>query len=285
MSNDGVNALFAGGQNNVLNPQSPIYVAQASSLTNWSAFGFGLPNAIVDGLSYNEQGNILVVATLGRGVYALYDVTSYFPTATVLNFGSANNDSLPNASQLTDGVDANGSAFSRGLLKSGTGTLTLAVPSTYTGPTTVNGGTMLAAAPGVRPASAFVVNTGATLDLGNTSQTIGAWRERGGELGVGDADDGGERASTEFGGVIGGSGGLVKMGLGTFTLTGPNSYTGGTTVAMGTLALDRAGSLAGIVGVQHGSDAFLWGGDRGEGWPRRARSRCRRRGLGCRWGR
>ena len=39
--------------------------------------------------------------TVGRGVFALYDVTSYFPQATALQFGLADNNSQPDASFLT----------------------------------------------------------------------------------------------------------------------------------------------------------------------------------------
>jgi hypothetical protein len=119
LSNNDVNALFVGGQDSSWTPGQPLYVAQANALTQWSGFGNGLPNAIIDNLTYSKPGDMLVVATLGRGVFALYDVTSFFPTATVLSFGAANNNSTPIASQLTDGTDADGNAFSRGLVKNG----------------------------------------------------------------------------------------------------------------------------------------------------------------------
>ena len=95
LSNNGVNALFVGGQDSSWTPGPPLYVAQANALTQWSGFGTGLPNAIIDNLTYSNQGDMLVVATLGRGVFALYDVTSFFPSATVLSFGAANNDAHP----------------------------------------------------------------------------------------------------------------------------------------------------------------------------------------------
>jgi hypothetical protein len=49
----------------------------------------------VSALSYNPAADVLAVGTFGRGVFALYDVTSYFPQATVLQFGLADNDSQP----------------------------------------------------------------------------------------------------------------------------------------------------------------------------------------------
>jgi autotransporter-associated beta strand protein len=47
--------------------------------------------------------------------------------------------------------------------------------------------------------------------------------------------------------VISGAGGLIKVGLGTFTLTGANTYTGTTSVSAGTLTLGSSGRLAGPV--------------------------------------
>ena len=252
LSNNGVNALFVGGQDASWSPGPPLYVAQATALTRWTGFGSGLPNAIIDNLSYNGQGDVLVVGTLGRGVFALYDVTSFFPTATVLSFGSANNDSAPIASQLTDGIDENGQPFSRGLVKSGAGTLTLAVPATYTGPTGVNAGTMRAASPDVfAPLSAFSVASGATLDLAGYTQTIGSLAGAGFvNLGTGSLLTGGNGQSTSFSGLIAGQGGLVKQGAGTFAFSGLGAYTGTTTVVGGTLDLTDSGALSGSVVVQ-----------------------------------
>jgi hypothetical protein len=96
ISNNGVNALLTGGINNVANAQSTIAVANSDAvgnLTNWRPFGTGLPNTQVTALTYNLAADVLAVGTFGSGVFALYDVTSYFPQATVLRFGLADNDS------------------------------------------------------------------------------------------------------------------------------------------------------------------------------------------------
>jgi hypothetical protein len=155
ISNNGVNALLVGG---LLTPltcdsspngclvsstQSPITVVDSDgsgNLSGWRAFGQGLPNTLVAQLVYYPSVDVLVVGAVGRGVWTLYDVTSYFPQATVLQFGLANNDSLPDASFLTDGTNLNGTTFSRPLNKYGTGTLTIAGNATYTDGTTIYGG-------------------------------------------------------------------------------------------------------------------------------------------------
>ena len=48
---------------------------------------------------------------------------------------------------------------------------------------------------------------------------------------------GGNNASTTFSGALSGSGSLTKVGSGMLTLTGWNTYSGDTTVSMGTLAI------------------------------------------------
>ncbi|SNT10406.1 ELWxxDGT repeat protein, partial [Azospirillum sp. RU38E] len=48
-------------------------------------------------------------------------------------------------------------------------------------------------------------------------------------------------ASTTYSGVIGGTGALIKAGLGTLTLSGNNTLTGGVTISSGTLVVNRSG--------------------------------------------
>jgi autotransporter-associated beta strand protein len=182
ISNNGVNALLVGSLNNVANAQSPIAAADSNAigtLTNWRAFGTGLPNTQVSALSYNAAVDVLAVGTFGRGVFTLYDVTSYFPQATVLQFGLANNDSVPDASFLTNGTVGN-----RPLIKYGTGTLTIAGNATYTGATAVNNGNLIVDG-SIASSSGLDVNNGAT--VGGTGTLPATRINNGGTLSPGNS--------------------------------------------------------------------------------------------------
>jgi len=141
ISNNGVNALLVGGLSNVVNGQN-LAVADsdtAGNLANWRTFGFGLPNTIVNQIVYNPAVDVLALSLFGRGAWLLYDVTAYFPSALVLRFGLADNDSAPPASFLTNGIYA-----TRSLEKVGSGTLTITGTTAYTGSTSVLAGQLVA---------------------------------------------------------------------------------------------------------------------------------------------
>lgn len=127
-----------------------------------------------------------------------------------------------------------------GLTLTGTSALTLSGTNSYTGLTdlTFPGATLAAGATNsFAPASTVSMSTGSNLYLNNFDNTIGALSGTGGNvvLGTGVLTTGGNNASTTFGGVISGRGGIVKEGSGNFTITGPNTYTGTTVIADGTL--------------------------------------------------
>ncbi|HVC16972.1 MAG TPA: autotransporter domain-containing protein, partial [Rhodanobacter sp.] len=134
ISSNGVNALLVGGMNSAANAGDPLVSADSDasgSLGNWRRLGNGLPNAQITAIDYQPSLDALAIGTYGRGAWMLYDVTSNYADATVLQFGLANNDSNPDTSLLTG---------NRPLIKYGTGTLTIAGDATYTGGTTIDKG-------------------------------------------------------------------------------------------------------------------------------------------------
>ena len=151
------------------------------------------------------------------------------------------------------------SAGDNGLIKAGAGTLTLSGVNTYTSATTINAGTLKA---GVAT-QAFGVNTvmtlanaaGATLDITGFASTVGSLAGGGATggtvvLGAATLTTGGLNSSTTYAGTISGTGGLTKTGSGTMTLAGTlaNTNTGRTTIADGTMVLQKTAGVAAIAG-------------------------------------
>jgi autotransporter-associated beta strand protein len=159
--------------------------------------------------------------------------------AVTLNAGGGSFDTNGNNAVLGGPISGVG-----GLTKLGSGMLTLSGASSYSGATAVNAGTLRAgAANAFAPGSAFMVASGATLDLNSFNQTIGSLAGAGSvTLGAATLTTGGDNTSTTFSGTISGTGGLTKIGTGALTLTGVSSYTGATAVNAGTLVVN--GSIA-----------------------------------------
>src|SRR5690606_22970549 len=116
----------------------------------------------------------------------------------------------------------------------------------YSGATTVSAGTLRAdAANTFSPDSATSVAAGAVLDPASCDQTIGSLAGAGHvALGAATLTTGGDGSSTTFSGTSDGSGGLTKIGSGTFTLSGTSSYSGATTVSAGTLRAGAANTFS-----------------------------------------
>ncbi|HLZ03243.1 MAG TPA: autotransporter domain-containing protein [Bradyrhizobium sp.] len=258
ISNNGVNALLVGGLNTplscntatpdgciILPTQSPITVADADingGLSGWRAFGQGLPNALVYAMAYNQAVDVLAVSSIGAGAYVLYDVTSYFPQATVLRFGLADNDSAPDASFLT-----NGNYSSRQLIKYGTGTLTIAGDATYTGSTTISAGTLVLGTGGASGSvkGNITFSDQSTIASDPNCNLASECDPSTNKFLVFNRSD-----TYTFGGVISGAGQVIQAGPGTTVLSGVNTYTGPTTVDAGTLSV--TGSITSAVFVNAG---------------------------------
>lgn len=144
-----------------------------------------------------------------------------------------------------------GSTNTGGFTLTGTGTLSFTVANTYIGTTTLAGGTLSLAAAGTLPSSGNITFTGGTLQYTAASATEDYSSRIVNSTGAISIDTNGNDVT--LGGTtapfvaIGSSnsGGLTKLGNGTLTLTGINSFTGTTTVSAGTLVLGANSALAG----------------------------------------
>ena len=139
-----------------------------------------------------------------------------------------------------------GSGF--GLTKTGSGLLTLSNSSnSFSGPITINAGTLIATADaqlgggtanlvlagGALRTAAFTVGTGHSIQLGASGG------------GTGTIDASGASQINAVMGQSGGAGNPIKTGASALTLAAANTYTGSTSVNLGTLKLDFSAGLAG----------------------------------------
>lgn len=136
--------------------------------------------------------------------------------------------------------------------KNGDGKLILSGPTSYSGGTIINAGTLqLANSNMLSATTAATVASGTTLDLGGFDQTIGSLAGAGSvALGAALLTTGADNSSTNYSGTMSGSGGLTKQGTGNLILSGTNDYTGPTTINAGTLSVN--GSIASAVTAASG---------------------------------
>ena len=147
-----------------------------------------------------------------------------------------------------------------GLIKTTSGTATLAGANFYTGPTTIYAGTLVSGWWGSLANTSVVNIVGGSLDLNGVGASngyplIAPISLQGGTVQNGMVNLNGPSYDIQSGtetstAVFAGTSGLIKTTSGTATLAGTNTYTGLTTVTAGTLRLD--GSIAGNLTVQAG---------------------------------
>lgn len=198
-----------------------------STNTNWAVApgeaGFNAPWLASVGVFQGTAGTVTVSGTQAFDTLQ-FNTDGYALVGGSLGLGVAGGGTINTAAGVTATigstiVDGAGTA----LTKVGAGTLVLTGANTYSGGTTISAGTL-------------------QIGNGGTSGSI-----------VGDVVDNGTLAfnrsdALTFAGVISGSGSLIKNGSGTLTLTGTNSYGGGTTIAGGTLSVTSNANLGASAG-------------------------------------
>jgi autotransporter-associated beta strand protein len=156
-------------------------------------------------------------------------------------------------------------AFS--VTQQGSGKVVLSAANTYSGATTISGGTLQLGASGVIPDGSGKGNvsilSGTTLDLNGYSETLN------GLTGAGSLENtaasttstlsvGGNNADSSYSGVMTNSGSgstlnLIKIGGGTLTMSGASTLSGAVTVSGGNLTLANSNPFANISGLSLGT--------------------------------
>jgi autotransporter-associated beta strand protein len=140
-----------------------------------------------------------------------------------------------------------------GFTKTGAGTLTLSGNNSFVGPITVNQGVLsVSTIAGVGQAcnlgrGGLTLNGGTLMYTGTASNVS---TTRGFTLGAGGGTINVQNATTSLtfsGAVTGGQVGLTKTGSGGLILTGPNNYTGVTTISAGTLEINNTTSMTNML--------------------------------------
>jgi fibronectin-binding autotransporter adhesin len=172
------------------------------------------------------------------------------------------------------GIIADSSSMFGGLIKQGSGTLVLSGLNTYTGGTTISGGTLsissdrnLGADPSPSPIANDLVINGGTLNASagfilNHFRGIVLGPTGGSGSGTIDVSSG---KTLIYNGIIadnygGGIGSLIKSNSGTLTLGGANTYSGGTTINGGTLSISSDGNLGSVPGSATPGSLVINGG-------------------------
>ncbi|TCT02640.1 autotransporter-associated beta strand repeat-containing protein [Aquabacter spiritensis] len=196
-------------------------------------------------------------ATLGIGDGGTLALNA---SETIGGFGGSGTISLGSSTLTAGGANLN-DVFSGsiegtgGLVKTGTGTLELSGTNTYSGGTEIQGGVLLASGgTALNDTGRVTVGAAGTLAV-NGSETIGSLTGSGAVAIVGTLSVGADNTDTTFSGTISqglpsdgpplrpSAGSLAKVGDGTLTLTGTNTYAGGTSILGGILSVSADDNL------------------------------------------
>lgn len=211
------------------------------------AFGGGTDVFISNGATLTVSASTSAASVREAGV--ANSGTVILNTGTILTINGANKGSF-----FQNSISGAGGLTMAG---SGTTNMNLFGTQSYTGVTTVSGGQLtspVAMSTSSLAVSGGVFSAGGANILGNTipvtvnggtyqlggNQTIGSLAGTAGTVNMGTSTltTGNDNTNTAYSGVISGTGGLTKIGTGTFTLNGTvKTYTGNTTLNNGTLTV------------------------------------------------
>ena len=207
------------------------------------------------GASSSDSSNLVLQ---GGGELEYLGGTVATDRGFTLGAGGGGVDVVQGGTTLTAGGIVAGAGT---LTKNGPGTLLLSGINTFTGGGFVNSGVLQAGSTQAFGTGGWTIASGSTLDLNDFDNTVAAIAG-GGTIDLGSADltIGVTGGNPIFSGVITGSGGLIRNGGYTQTLSGcGNTYTGSTQILGGNLQVDclRNGGEASSIGASGSASSNL----------------------------
>jgi len=207
-------------------------LVQQNTTSNW--------DLVVTELPYITTGSEVALSAIGVSIVPVFDGGTLlladdddssiaFEVLSTGGFITAPDTGDATLSGVISGIGA--------LTFNGVATTIISGANTYTGGTTVAAGTLKLGATGSAPIGSLTVETNGTFDLNNFAQTV-TDLSGSGAITLGSAAlTAGSTGDSTFSGIISGNGGLTKQGTATLTLSGANTYSGGTNVNAGTLSI------------------------------------------------
>ena len=254
------NAWWYGGQlTNALNAMA----LSDGSVGNWCTNSDYAPTPIVPGEVCNvffstasnatQQSNIVLGANMTVNSLTFNDTNSvtiagdgFSLTLNSTNAGVSSALCVNQAATINAAIAGTGSH----LVKSGSGSLTLGGTNRFTAQLVISEGTLAVSVINSASENGVLGNSTNAVTLGYANGLIGTLKYTGADDGVTDKGftlaEGGAGAfqidstSLTITGIVGGSGNLVKTGVGSLNLSAANSFTGNTLIAAGVLNVSQA---------------------------------------------
>lgn len=248
----GTNAITLSGTNTY----------NGTTTINGGVLVFGVPSSLYNGDNSTWTGSKIIVNSGGAFALAVGANGSFTGNQVTEIFDSLSSNSTPGGILAGGslGLDVTGEmemqqvASNRqgggaiGFVKLGDGTLTITGNNTYTGPTSIRGGTLALASSDLLVATGNLTVQGGTFALGSNNQTFnrvtlaeGSITGNGGFL---TASNYAIQSGTAIANLAGNAT-LQKTTSGSAILSGTNTYTGSTTISAGALTFLTSTSLYG----------------------------------------
>jgi autotransporter-associated beta strand protein len=224
--------------------------------------GITLAGGTVQAGSLNNLGSTSTAITFNGGTLqfapsSIYDISTR--TVTIAP-GGATIDTNGQDETLSGAIGNGGSGS---LTKVGNGNLFVNAVATYTGTTTVNGGTLDEGIAGAFPVAGLVVGASGIFNASTFAQSFNSVTGTGQvALGTGATlSDGGVSTTSSFAGNISGTGTFAKVGTGTVTLSGTSTTTGPITSSGGELVFGSTAVLntVGAITANSGDEIYVHG--------------------------